>query len=484
MSFHRYGLILGFVLLAAAGGVLALFLLTPPWVASLGAVGLVFAAAAAGPVLGGWLDARASLRIREMAATAGFVPARGMSTTLEAVLLDLTGRLERAAAAKAGFAALARPALVATAGGEIVAVTQGLRALEPKAGDGKSLDVLFGDGFMAAGGGLAEEGFIAFAGRRFDMTSRRLADDLVLVELAPSGHLVADDDLDTFVSAIAGGHTGIRFEARDTERSPVLKALGYALATFDRASLTLDMLLRGEDPEPETFGDRGLEPQLRMLSAEVVRQRKELGQQIERRRSAEQRLGAVAGMIRSHRSAATVLPKAPAQGTATMARSAGLSVTHIQAWGEERATGDIESVMAAIEDVSFRTNLVALNTAIEAARAGENGAGYASVADEVRALAQSTARSAREIRLLVEHGHGEDRGRSIEGSDAHLHNLSEGHAKVAMGYDRGSEAIEVSDADNGVSLPSGRVLLPPPRRPRPVDGLESDVGLRHRTGTR
>ena len=51
-------------------------------------------------------------------------------------------------------------------------------------------------------------------------------------------------------------------------------------------------------------------------------------------------------------------------------------------------------MVAAIEDVSFRTNLLALNAAVEAARAGEKGAGFAVVADEVRMLAQSTQKTA------------------------------------------------------------------------------------------
>lgn len=55
----------------------------------------------------------------------------------------------------------------------------------------------------------------------------------------------------------------------------------------------------------------------------------------------------------------------------------------------------IKSIIGAIEDIAFQTNMLALNAAIEAARAGENGKGFAVVADEVRSLAAESAESAK-----------------------------------------------------------------------------------------
>ena len=91
-----------------------------------------------------------------------------------------------------------------------------------------------------------------------------------------------------------------------------------------------------------------------------------------------------------------------AAGAALLDGNAKMQELKVAIGDIEKCSNEIRTIIGTIEDIANQTNLLSLNAAIEAARAGEAGRGFAVVAEQVKNLAEESAKAAGETRKLID----------------------------------------------------------------------------------
>ncbi|RYE88601.1 MAG: hypothetical protein EOP19_00895, partial [Hyphomicrobiales bacterium] len=213
MSRTRLALLLNLCWLAAVVVAGAGLVVLGPGVAGFAVAGVAFAVSAPGSLWLGLAVERTHQRKLEVLGQAVGVMQAGEGVSVEAIVKNLCTRLERANQFKVAFSGLRQPALLLSAEGDIVGVTQGVLALEPRADEGQPADIVLGQGF-SNGGGLAQDALVTVGDVRFQARQRTTGGGRSIVELTQAGHFIADDDFDAFTAALESGQTSFRFDAR------------------------------------------------------------------------------------------------------------------------------------------------------------------------------------------------------------------------------------------------------------------------------